>query len=269
MAKKKSWKSKTPNPQEFAAGVHWLTAGRGPLAANVYFIRTGAGWVLVDTAWASHASMIRAAAVSLFGRDAPPEVIVLTHIHPDHSGSVPELARVWEVPVKVHPAEMQLAPGGYQPEYAHPLDRWVVAPMLRLVPRRRLQAMEMGDSLEGIASPLDLNAGIPALPDWQCVHTPGHTPGHAAFFRATDGVLITGDAVVTVDLNSVGGLLSGRQAVAGPPWYTTWDWTKARSSIKSLAELEPRILAPGHGRPLLTGTSAALWALAEGVTVRP
>jgi glyoxylase-like metal-dependent hydrolase (beta-lactamase superfamily II) len=53
--------------------------------------------------------MIRAAAESLLGRDSPPEAIVLTHIHPDHSGSVPELARIWEVPVRVHPAEMPLA----------------------------------------------------------------------------------------------------------------------------------------------------------------
>ena len=111
MGKTESPASKTAIPQEFGAGAHWLTAGRGPFAANVYFIRTGTGWVLLDAGWRSHASIIRAAAESLFGCDTPPEAIVLTHIHPDHSGSVPELVRMWEVPVKVHPAEMPLAPG--------------------------------------------------------------------------------------------------------------------------------------------------------------
>lgn len=59
-------------------------------------------------------------------------------------------------------------------------------------------------------------------------------------------------------------MLCGRQRVAGPPRYTTWDWPAATRSIRALAELEPRVLAPGHGRPLSGGTAAALHALAQG-----
>ena len=69
---------------------------------------------------------------------------------------------------------------------------------------------------------------------------------------------------MTVDLNSVDGVLCGRQRVAGPPWYTTWDWPAAKRSIKALAGLEPRVLLPGHGRPLTVGTAAALHTLAQG-----
>ena len=29
-------------------------------------------------------------------------------------------------------------------------------------------------------SPIDPNAGVPGLPDWQIIPTPGHTPGHLA-----------------------------------------------------------------------------------------
>ena len=35
-------------------------------------------------------------------------------------------------------------------------------------------------------------------------------------------------------------------------------------TIGALAELEPRVLLPGHGRPLTTGSAAALAALAQG-----
>jgi hypothetical protein len=69
---------------------------------------------------------------------------------------------------------------------------------------------------------------------------------------------------LTVDLNSVGGVLVGRQRVAGPPRCTTWDWPAAQRSVGVLADLEPRVLAPGHGRPLSAGTAAALHALAQG-----
>ena len=78
---------------------------------------------------------------------------------------------------------------------------------------------------------------------------PGHTPGHVAFFRSTDRVLITGDAVLTVNLNSVPDLLSRRHRVSGPPRISTWNWSAARNSVAVLAGLKPDVLAPGHGEP--------------------
>jgi deazaflavin-dependent oxidoreductase (nitroreductase family) len=77
------------------------------------------------------------------------------------------------------------------------------------------------------------------------------------------GLNATVPAALTVDLNSVGGMLYGRQRVAGPPRYTTWDGAAAQRSVGVLAELEPQVLAPGHGRPLTVGV-AALHALARG-----
>lgn len=260
---------RTHRPEEVAPGVHRLDTGSPALGANVYLVDRGdGGWVLVDTGWARHASLIRSAADALHGR-AGPEAIVLTHIHPDHSGAARALAHAWDVPVLVHPEEMPLVPGGYLPEYAHPLDRRVVGPLLRLVPPERLEAARVEASLEGIASAFDPDRGVEALPGWTCVPTPGHTPGHTAFFRAADGVLITGDAVLTVDLNSVAGVVGRQPCVAGPPWYTTWAAGPAHRSVRTLAALEPRVLAPGHGPPLVAGGAAALAALAEGVSVRP
>jgi hypothetical protein len=88
------------------------------------------------------------------------------------------------------------------------------------------------------------------------VPTPGHTPGHVAFFRSEDRVLITGDAVLTVDLNSLPGLLAGRHRAAGPPYISTWNWPAAKRSVAVLARLQPEVLACGHGQPI-TGRGAA------------
>ena len=243
-------------PEEIAPGVYRVDAGRWFTWTNVYLVRSGPGWVLIDTAWPGRGRLIKAAAESVFGAGARPAAIVLTHIHPDHSGSALELARMWELPVYVHPAEMVLAPGGYLPEYGNPLDRWLVAPVLRLMPRRAVKASRARNSLEGTARAIDPAAGVPGLPDWQAVPTPGHTPGHVALFRPEDRVLITGDAVLTVNLNSVRDLLAGRHRVSGPPRVSTWNWPAAQRSVAVLAALRPAVLACGHGRPV-TGERAA------------
>ena len=205
-----------PRPEELAPGVYCLQTGRGLTEANVYLVRSGPTWVLIDTAWPHRGHLIRAAAESLFGTGTRPAAILLTHIHPDHSGSALELARTWDLPVHVHPRELPLAPGGYLPQYGNPLDRWLIAPLLRLMPRRKVESSLSRTSLEGTAQAFDPGAGVPGLPDWQAIPTPGHTPGHVAFFRSSDRVLITGDAVLTVNLNSVRDLLAGTHRVVRP-----------------------------------------------------
>jgi hypothetical protein len=43
----------------------------------------------------------------------------------------------------------------------------------------------------------------------------------------------------------------------GPPAYFTSDWDAAGSSVRTLAELEPFTVAPGHGKPLVGPEVAA------------
>ncbi len=167
--------------EQIAEGVYRLETGRGLTGANVYFVRSGPAWVLIDTALAASRRGDPAAAESLFGAGTRPAAILLTHIHPDHAGSALELARLWDLPVHVHPGELPLASGRYLPEYGNPLDRWLIAPLLRLMPRRAVEASVSRNSLEGTARAFDPAAGVPGLPDWQAVPTPGHTPGHVAF----------------------------------------------------------------------------------------
>ncbi len=243
---------------EVAPGVYGIEAGKGMMRSNVYFVRSGLSWVLIDAASPNCGGLIRRTAESLFGANTRPSSILLTHDHPDHAGSAVELARMWDCPVYVHPDELPLVDIkdlSTIVKYGGPLDRWIVFPLLRAMPRQRVEAMLSSSSIKDVVRAFAPSASVPDLPDWECIPTPGHTPGHVAFFRTGDGVLITGDAIVTADLNSFWGFMSwslrlNKQRVSGPPWYSTWNWQAAKESVSALAGLEPRVLAPGHGQPM-------------------
>lgn len=251
-----------PRVSEVVRDVYLVSIGRGAFSTNVYLIRSESSWTLVDAGWYGSEKKILATAESVFGPGARPASMVLTHLHPDHSGATRRLVEHWGQPAYVHPDELPLA-AGYQSAYAIPLDRWLV-PLIRRLPQNTQTKITVGADLTAVVQAFDPHVGIPGLPDWTAIHTPGHTPGHLSLYRRDDGVLITGDAVVTVDLNSALGILASRQGVFGPPRYSTWDGAAAQRSIAALAALEPRVLATGHGRVRLDETARALQALARG-----
>ena len=200
----------------------------------------------------------------MFGAGAP--VVDPAHARPPRSCGVgPPLAELG--PSRLGASRRAAArTGGLAAitRYAGPLDRWVILPLLRLMGSRRREALLSRTSLKGIARALDPGGDLPGLPHWEALHTPGHTPGHTAFVRREDRVVITGDALVTVDLNSVRGILLGEQKVAAPPWYTTWNWRAAKTSVAAVAQLEPRVLAGGHGIPMTgAGTRDRVKGFAE------
>jgi glyoxylase-like metal-dependent hydrolase (beta-lactamase superfamily II) len=248
--------------REIAPGVVLITSGSGAFASNLYFVRSGSARMLVDTGWAASAEQVHKAVQRMLGPGENPRAILLTHLHPDHSGAAGTLARLWQVPVYVHPAELPMAQGRYRADFSMPLDRWVVMPVMRSLPAPVRRRIEAAGDISDVVQPLGPGREVPGLPGWNAVPTPGHTPGHVAFWRPSDRVLLSGDAVVTVNLNSLPGILLGRPDLAGPPWYTTWDWKVAMESVDRLANLGPRLLAPGHGRPLALDVVSRLHALA-------
>jgi glyoxylase-like metal-dependent hydrolase (beta-lactamase superfamily II) len=249
-------------PAEIAPRVHWYSSGA--VAGNIYFVQSASSWVLIDAATAGQGRRIREAAETLFGAGARPAAILLTHVHPDHSGSALELARAWDCPVYLHPDELDLAIArdlATVARYANPLERGIMLPIMRLFPRQRIEAMMEKESLRDVVRTFEPGAAPPGLPAWTSIATPGHSPGHTAFFRRGDRVLISGDALLTVDAGSLGGVLSwvlrpNKPRVCEPPWYTNWDRDQMMASVDAVIRLQPQVLASGHGRPL-SGAAAA------------
>jgi glyoxylase-like metal-dependent hydrolase (beta-lactamase superfamily II) len=260
-----------PQPQNDEYEVDEVVAGVARLrvaTVNVYFLgpprkanavrAAKPVWVLVDAGLAHGTAEILRVAGERFGVESRPAAIVLTHGHFDHVGARPALLAVWDVPVYAHMAELPFLTG--RADFPPP-DATVGSGMLaRLAPEVPEAGLDLGDRIH----PLPANGRIPAMPTWQWLHTPGHSPGHVSLFRAEDRVLIAGDAVVTVDQRAVYSGLQPRKELSGPPAYFTIDWDKAERSVSVLASLRPAVLAAGHGEPMSNVTLAAdLAALAR------
>lgn len=104
------------------------------------------------------------------------EKILLTHGHIDHAGATAELARQRSLPIEgphreeafwIDQLPAQSQRFGFPPSEAFTPDRW----------------LEHGDTV---------TVGNETL---QVLHTPGHTPGHVAFFHAPSRVAIVGDVL--------------------------------------------------------------------------
>lgn len=223
---------------------------------NVFgIIHRDGSWTLIDAGLPMTAGLIRGWAEKHFS--GPPKAIVLTHGHFDHVSAAPELADKWNVPVFAHTLEFPYLTG--QQQYPAPNVAAGGGTMSLLSPtyprgpidlRPHLQALPDGASASAFAA-------LPALPDWQILHTPGHTPGHVSFFRPEDGTLLVGDAFCTTKPESFfEAAVAQEPELHGPPAYFTSDWNRARESVHRLAQLAPNVVAPGHGKPLAGGKVA-------------
>lgn len=213
---------------------------------NVYLIHNAVEkkWVLVDGGLKRSASKIKELAEYLFWPESKPAAIILTHGHFDHVGSVQELAREWDVPVFAHLMELPYLSGlsAYPPA-----DPWAGGGLFSAVSSVFPNGpINISDHIQILPD----DGSLPYLPDWKFIHTPGHSPGHISLFRKRDRVLLAGDAFVTTRQESVWSVMMQSRKLTGPPRYFTTDWKAAGRSVKTLAGLEPEIVASGHGQPM-------------------
>jgi glyoxylase-like metal-dependent hydrolase (beta-lactamase superfamily II) len=215
-------------------------------------------WVLIDAGVAGTGSLIEGAAEARYGKGSRPAAIVLTHGHFDHVGALEHLAERWDVPIFAHELEHPYLDG--RSSYPPPdpsVGGGLMAALSSFYPRGPIN---VGGRLHRLPD----DGGVPGMPGWRWIHTPGHTPGHVSFWREADRTLVVGDAFITTRQESAYAVAMQVPELHGPPMYYTSDWESARASVERLAALEPERVISGHG-PALQGAEmrAALKALAR------
>lgn len=201
-------------------------------------------WVLIDAGLPGTKGLIRSAAAERFGPDARPAAIVMTHGHFDHVGALEDLAEEWDAPVYAHPLELPYLSGRASYPPGDPsVGGGLMAAVARLYPRG---PVNVGARLR----PLPDDGTLPGMPGWRQLHTPGHSVGHASFWREADRSLVVGDAFVTTAQESAYAVAVQRPEMHGPPMYYTVEWDKAATSVGQLAGLQPEVVITGHGLPM-------------------
>ncbi len=210
---------------------------------NSYFVDTPGAFILIDTGMPLSATKIKGAVENRYGAGARPSAIILTHGHFDHAGSAYPLAEEWNVPIYAHRLEMPYLTGksDYPPQ--DPTVGGAIAQMSRLFPHGGYDFKERVHALPE-------RGEIAEMPEWKILHTPGHTAGHISLWRESDRTLLAGDALTTMNLDSWVSQITEKQEFCSPPKPFTTDWQAARRSVELLADLEPNVVAAGHGKPI-------------------
>lgn len=185
------------------------------------------------------------------------QTVLLTHAHCDHAGNAAYFAGLG-ANIVTHEREacfLQLPRRSYaysgwnalrRPftsltfaigEFTHPVERCKVG-----------QTVTDGEFINAPGGSL------------QVVYSPGHAPGHISFYRASDGVLFSGDAILNIVPNLIPGLR--KTALSLPPRLLCDNWQQVQESARKLVTLSPHLLLSGHGLPLTNNTANALktWA---------
>lgn len=221
---------------------------------NCYLVQTPDGLTLFDAGLPRSRRVLLDLLGHLGAKSADIDAIVLTHGHFDHVGVARGL-REQGVSVLVHPRDAELARHPYRYRPATPRIPYVLTHP-RGIPTITRMALAGALNVRGVEAQAQVAHGHPIdtpgtpLALWP----PGHTAGHCAYFFEQAGVLIAGDALVTLDPYTGE---TGPQIVASA---ATADTAEAMKSLDSLARTGARVVLPGHGAPVLDGVEPAVAA---------
>ena len=191
--------------------------------ANVYLIEKGEKLLLIDAGLPGEYEKVLKYIEKLGYVPEDVEVIIVTHAHYDHVGSLKDLKDATGAKVAAHKDEVPYLKGEktYRREI-EPVDVEI--------------ELNDGDEIEGL----------------RVIHSPGHTPGSICLLDLETKALFVGDLV-----------MEENGKLEEIPHHYSLDPMKNREAIKKLLDVDFVHLLPSHGKPILNEGKEKLRELVE------
>jgi len=207
---------------EIVPGIHWIEG----INCNVYIL-VDKELTLIDTGLPRKAKKILSYITDVLQRKpSDVKLIIITHAHLDHTGSLKPVRDATGAKVAAHPEDAEYIAGRKRMAPPKGGIRFVfklMSPFMKVEPVEVDQKIVEGDVVAGL----------------KVIHVPGHTPGSIALLDEKRKVLFSGDTIRFRD---------GK--IEGPPEKFTPDPKTAAQSIERLKTLDFDIMLSGHGQPL-------------------
>ena len=215
--------------QQILPGLYTFT---GLFAGRVYAIEDSDGFTLIDASIPPAGAKIIKQLANAGHLPSSIKRILITHAHPDHVGSLPFLQEKSGAQVMASALEAEVIEGK-------------TAVPRRATNPRPPETKYPGSPVNHILSDGEIIAEV--MGGLQAIHTPGHAPGHLAYWQPEKKVLFCGDVIFRIPRN-----------MRLPFAMLTVDMAENIRSIGRLATLQPQLICFGHGQPLIVKASKKL-----------
>jgi glyoxylase-like metal-dependent hydrolase (beta-lactamase superfamily II) len=225
---------------------------RNSFGSNIYLI-AGKRPCMVDAGFPVDLPMILLGLKALSIKPGDLELIMATHYHGDHVGTVAGLRERHGVRVAMHEMDRPYATGDL-PQHTCEAGTLQLAFYTALWPLFRYRHFDVDITLKE-ADAIDILGGL------NVIHTPGHSEGSICLLDERNGILFSGDLI-----RNEKGILEG------PPPHFTPDPEAAYLSLLKVAGLDFDTLLSGHGEVILKGAGdrfrtslkeGKIWPLSE------
>ena len=201
---------------------------------RAFLVADGKDLTLVDALADVHPFRILAA-IRKMGRSVSDlKRLWVTHAHFSHLCGLAAMKELSGAKVCSHPFEADIVSGDRKAQRVSIVPK---RPYRAYIPFQLGLALGLGDHppcpVDDTLADGHEEGGLAVL------HTPGHTPGHLAFWSEKHKVLLSGDAIVTWP-----------ELAAGWDSFTLNEHQR-RESLRRMAALAPGTVGVGHGDPIL------------------